>query len=179
MRRLTPSRFLAALVGLLVCLPASARAAEHTLGGGVRFFETADDVNIGDLGSIEDSGNSLVLAYGVNPAGLFRFEFDLEYIEDGYLPETGEVISPKALVLLGGTLYGGAGVAIDFYPDNLASSEDASDPYFIGRLGLDLLLLPRIHLDINANYETDKFGSVFGADSDSITFGALVHFRIR
>ncbi len=163
----------------VAALPATAFTAEHTLGGGVRYFETVDNLSIDDLGAIEDSGNSLILAYGINPAGILRYEFQLEYIEDGYAPETGEVISPQAFVLLGSTLYGGVGIGIDHLPDNTLG-DDTSDAYFIGRLGLDLLLLPRVHLDINANYQTDKFDKVLsGPSSDTLTLGALVHFRFR
>jgi hypothetical protein len=37
-----------------------------------------------------------------------------------------------------------------------------------------------LHLDLNANYQTDVFDKVFdGASSDSITLGAMARFRIR
>ncbi len=177
---MSPKLALALAVALVSTLVSgAASAAEHLVGGGVRFFETVDNLDVDDLGAIEDSGNSYILAYGINPAGLFRFEFNLEYIEDGYAPETGEVLSPQALLLLGQTLYGGVGVGLDHLPDNTVG-DDTSDPYFIGRVGLDLLLLPRVHLDINANYQTDKFDKVLGgASSNSITLGALFHFRVK
>ena len=156
-----------------------AAAADHYFGGGVRFFRTLNDVEIDDLGEIDADGNSIIASYLVDPAGLFKIEFDLEYFDDGYDDLTGEIISPQLLLLVGGNLYGGAGVGINFISDN-SVGDDSSDPFFIGRLGLQLTLVPRIHLDLNANYQTDVFDKVFsGASSDAITLGAIVRLKIR
>jgi hypothetical protein len=156
-----------------------AQAAEHYLGGGVRWFRTLDDVEVDEIGQIDADGNTVILSYQVDPAGLFKLEFDVEYFADGFGDQTGEIISPQFLVLLGGNLYGGVGAGINYVQDNLIG-DDTSDVFYIGRLGLQLTLLPRLHLDLNANYQTDVFDKVFdGASSDSITLGAMARFRIR
>lgn len=167
------------LLTLAPVATAPAQAAEHYLGGGVRWFRTLDDVEVDEIGEIDADGNSVILSYVADPAGLFKLEFDVEYFPDGFGDQTGEILSPQFLVLVGGTLYGGAGAGIAYVEDNLIG-DDTSDVFYIGRLGLQLVLLPRLHLDINANYQTDVFEKVFdGASSDSITLGAMARFRIQ
>jgi hypothetical protein len=169
---------LALCLASLVFAP-GADAAEHFFGGGIRYFQTLDDIEIDDLGKIDAEGNSWILSYQANPAGLLKFELDLEYFDDVFGGVTGEVYSPQLLVLVGGNLYGGVGAGVYYLSDNPVG-DDTSDVFYVGRLGLQLTLLPRIHLDLNANYQTDAFDKIFdGADSDAITLGAMVRFRIR
>lgn len=167
---------------LLLALAVSltpADAAEHYFGGGIRFFRTLNDIEVGDVGKIDTDGNSLILSYQVNPAGLFKAEFDLEYFSDGYGDQTGAIVSPQALVLVGGNLYGGVGAGINYVQDNQIG-DDTSDLFYIGRLGLQLTLLPRLHLDLNANYQSDVFDKIFnGPSSSSITLGAMARVRIK
>ncbi|MCZ6507455.1 MAG: hypothetical protein O7A04_05330 [Acidobacteria bacterium] len=158
---------------------APAQAAKHYLGGGVRYFKTLDDVEIDEVGKIDTDGNSLILSYQADPVGLFKFELDLEYFADGFGDLTGDVLSPQFLVLVGSTLYGGVGAGIYYIPDNLVG-DDTSDVFYVGRLGLQLTVLPRLHIDLNANYQTDVFDKLFdGAGSDSITLGAMARVRIK
>ena len=154
-------------------------AAEHYLGGGVRFFRTLDDIEIGSIGKIDTDGNSLILSYLADPAGAFKIEFDVEYFSDGYGEQTGSIVSPQLLVLVGGKLYGGIGAGIQYVQDNLIG-DDASDVFYIGRVGLQFTLLPRLRLDLNASYQTDVFDKVFnGPSSSSVTLGAMARFRIK
>jgi hypothetical protein len=175
-----PTRF--GLFGLLVlALTASApaMAADQYLGGGVRFFRTLNDVKVTDIGKIDTDGNSLIASYLIDPAGLLKFEIDLEYFDSGYGDQTGAIVSPQALALVGGKLYGGVGAGINYVQDNQLG-DNTSGVFYIGRVGLDLTLLPRVRLDLNANYQTDVFDNIFdGASSDSITLGAIVRFRIK
>ena len=179
MPRILRSTLLAFSLLVFVASLNPAAAAEHFLGGGVRFFRTLDDIEIDDIGKIDTDGNSLILSYLAKPAGLFKIEFDIEYFGDGYGEQTGSIISPQFLVLFGSNFYGGLGAGINYVQDNLIG-EDASDIFYIGRLGLQLTLLPRLHLDLNANYQTDVFDKVFsGPSSNSVTFGAMARFRIK
>jgi len=154
-------------------------AAEHYVGGGVRFFRTINDIEIDNLGKIDTDGNSLIASYVADPAGLFKIEFDLEYFSDGYGEQTGSIVSPQLLVLVGGKLYGGAGAGIHYVQDNLIG-DDASGVFYIGRLGLQFTVLPRLKLDLNASYQTDVFEKVFnGPTSSSVTLGAMARIRIK
>ncbi len=169
---------LSALALLAFVAAPAVQAAEHFIGGGVRYFQTLGDIEIDHLGKIDADGNSYILSYQANPAGVLKFELDLEYFDDfGGL--TSEVYSPQFLVLVGGNLYGGVGAGVYYLSDNPVG-DDTSDLFYVGRLGLQLTLLPRIHLDLNANYQTDAFEKVFdGADSDAITLGAMVRIKVR
>jgi len=42
--------------------------------------------------------------------------------------------------------------------------------------GIDLLLLPKIHLDINADYRFAEWDEIYDYDTDTITMGATVRF---
>ena len=75
-------------------------------------------------------------------------------------------------------VYGGVGVGITHSDGfTIADSEyddEWSDPWFAARAGVDLLLLPKVHLDINANYRADAFNALDEAESDAITLGASI-----
>lgn len=179
MPRTVRTTFLALLFLTLAAGLSPAGAAEHYVGGGVRFFRTLDDIEIDDLGKIDTDGSSVVLSYLADPAGLFKVEFDLEYFGDGYGEQTGAIVSPQLLVLVGGKLYGGVGAGVNYVDDNLIGA-DTSDVFYIGRLGLLLTLLPRLHLDLNANYQSDVFDKILdGPTSNSVTLGAMVRIRMK
>lgn len=178
-----PRTFRTTLLALLLLALAAgltpASAAEHYIGGGARFFRTLNDVEIDNIGKIDVDGNSLIVSYLAAPAGAFKIEFDIEYFGHGYGEQTGEIISPQLLVLVGGKLYGGVGAGIQYVQDNLIGN-DTSDVFYIARLGLLFSMLPKFKLDLNANYQTDVFDKVFnGASSNSITLGAIVRFRVK
>lgn len=53
-----------------------------------------------------------------------------------------------------------------------------SDPFYAARVGLDFVLLPRIHLDVNLNYRAGTFDELDEASSDTITLGAALRFGL-
>lgn len=154
---------------------APAAAGEHRLGGGLHYFQTIDDIELDDLGAIEDEGNSLVASYQYLPGGLLRFEIDLEYYEDGYGGSLDEAWAPQVYALLGRVIYGGVGVGVT-QSDSFLSGDDWSEPWYAAKVGLDLLLLPRFHLDIHANYRANAFEELDEAESDAITLGVIGRF---
>ena len=172
MRKL--ARFVAIALAAAAVAPAAANA-EHRLGFGFHYFETLDDIDIGDIGAIEDEGNSIVVSYQWVPGGLLRFEADLEYYADGYGGSIEEAYAPQAYVLIGSGFYGGVGIGMT-HSDGFLSGDDWSDPWYAGRIGIDLLLLPKLRLDINANYRADAFADLDRAESDAITLGASLRF---
>ena len=112
----------------------------------------------------------------VQPGGLFRFEVALEYWEDGYGGLVGEeAFAPQVYALIGRGFYAGVGVGMT-HSDGFASGDEWSDPWYAARVGVDLLLLPKLHLDINANYRADAFNDLDQAESDAITLGASLRF---
>lgn len=157
---------------------APAAAGEHRLGFGYHYFETLDEIDSGSIDDIDDNGNSVVFSYQYLPGGMVRFEVDVEYYADGYGGSLEKAYAPQAYVLLGRFIYAGAGVGVT-QSDGFPSGDEWSDPWYAAKAGVDLLLLPKIHLDINANYRVDSFSELedYGDyETDSITFGASLRF---
>ncbi len=159
---------LVVVVASFAALPA--RAGEHRIGLGYHYFETID--NIRAPSDVKDNGQSVVVSYQYLPGGLLRFEGDLEFWNDGYGGSTDRAYAPQAYVLVGRGIYGGVGVGVT--KSNGFNGSKWSNPWYAARVGLDLLLLPKIHLDINANYRANAFDQLKGAKSDAITLGASV-----
>lgn len=156
----------------LTAFAAPAAAAEHRLGGGVHYWRTLDEIG-DDFDDIDEDGLSALLSYQFVPGGLIKFQVDAEYFEKGFGGTEDDAISPQVYVLLGGTIYAGVGAGI-IYSDNFDDGE--SDVFYAARLGLDMTLLPRLHLDINANYRNTEWDQLEEADTDTITLGAVVRF---
>jgi hypothetical protein len=157
-------------------LPAAAVAAEHHLGFGLHYWTAVDDLE--DEGfDIDESGTSAFALWRVGIPGPFAFELDLEYFSDGFAGSDGSAFAPQAFVLVGAFLYGGLGVGVTVA--DLPDGDDVSDPFYSARLGLAVAVLPRVRLDVHANYQTDTFSNLGDADSDTITLGASLRFKIK
>lgn len=152
-----------------------ATAAEHLLGGGVHYWQTVDDLADDGFETIDDEGESFVLSYQYVPAGLFKLQIDAEYFEKGFGGAAEEAIAPQVYLLIGNRLYAGVGVGMT-YSDEFEDSW--SDPFYAARLGLDFAILPRTHLDLNANYRSNAFSQLDEADTDTVTLGAVLRFRL-
>ena len=160
-----------ALAAVLALAPASpAGAAEHRFGLGVNYWQTLDDL-VDEGFDVEEDGLAPVVTYQYRPGGLIGFQIDLEYFDDGFGGATSEALSPQVYLTVGGGLYGAVGVGITYSSD---FQDDFSDPFWAARIGLDFELLPKIHLDIHANYRAGTFDELDQADTDSITLGAAV-----
>jgi len=153
----------------------AAGAAEHRFGVGYHYWKTADKVT--GLGDVKDDGHATVFSYQYLPGGLVRFEADVEYFPSGFGGSRDNAYSPQAFVLVGRFLYAGVGVGAT-HSNDFPSGDSWSDPWYAARAGLDLLLLPRLHLDLNANYRADAFRDLQDAKSDAITLGASVRLTL-
>lgn len=162
-----------ALVGLAALIASPASAGEHRLGFGVHYWKTVDEIadNLPDF-HVDDNGLSGVFSYQY-VAGLIRVEAAAEYFDKGFQGSTDWAVAPQVYLLAGRGIYAGVGMGVTY--SNFASG-DWSDPYFIAKAGFDTLLLPRIHLDINADYRFAEWEQLGDYDSDTITLGATVRF---
>ena len=161
-----------ALFGALISLPAA--AAEHRFGIGVHYWDAIDDV-IGDGFDIDEDGVTGILSYQYRPGGLLSFELDLEIAPEGFGGSNDVTFSPTAFVLFGKGLYVGVGIGLSFASD---LQDNVSDPFYAARVGFNFLLLPRISLDVNANYRADAFNELDDFDSDALTLGAIIRVRL-
>ncbi len=143
-----------------------ARGAEHRFGLGEMYWRSLGDV--GKAG-VDRDGVAPTLTYQYVPEGIFRLEVDLEYYREGFGGSTSAAYSPVAFVLVELGLYAGLGVGVTV-SDGL--SDNVSDPFYAARVGWDFAIIPRLHLDLNANYRAHTFKALKGYDQDSVTFGA-------
>ena len=142
-----PKYILLSSIFLGVILPSSdLSAAEHRLGVGVHYWKTLDSLAGDRFGDIKDEGQAWVASYQYVPAGMFRFEIDLEYDKDGFGGSSESSYSPVAYVLFGAGLYGGVGVGVT---TSSGLTNDFSDPFYAARLGFEKKLVPGLGIDIN------------------------------
>ena len=163
------------LLALGLGYPASAAAGEHRLGLGAHFWKTLDNLSGDDFDGIEDDGLAWVVSYQYIPDSLIKFELDVEYYDGGFAGSPDSALTPVAFVMVGSKLYGALGVGLT-YSGGL--QDDVSDPFFAGRVGYVLSILPGIRVDINANYRTGAFEDLGDADTDAITLGAILRFKL-
>jgi hypothetical protein len=163
-----------AAVGISCLAPTAALAGAHRLGLGANYWKTVNNLDTSDVTNIDESGLSWIGSYQYAPEGIFKLEFDLEYYPS--LIEGEKTFwSPEAFVLVGGTLYAGAGIGI-YYSDG----EFNKSPFYMLRAGLDFALLPFVSLDINANYRFNNLDTFDSHDlkTDTIRLGAAVRIAL-
>lgn len=171
---MTPMAALAAMAGMaaLAVLTAQPAAAVQRLGAGIHHWQTVDNLADQGFDGIDDQGTSGIVSYQYMPEGVFSLELDLEYFAEGFAGSTERALSPQAYLLIGHGLYAGAGVGVTL------SDGETSDPFYAARLGFDIAILPRLSLDINANYRFNDWGLVDDVETDTVTLGALVRLRL-
>ncbi|HXV14452.1 MAG TPA: hypothetical protein VEC56_09625 [Candidatus Krumholzibacteria bacterium] len=144
--------------------------AESSIGGGVHYLR-----NLGDIQTYGYEENSFSLMASYQFAGpLLKFEADLEYVFD--FAGTGEAMwEPQAYALVGGMIYGGAGIGIGYL-----DGDWQNDPFYALRAGVNLPL-GGFNLDMFASYRfqsDEELENLTGDDLDSMTFGALMRFGL-
>jgi hypothetical protein len=164
-------------IGALVLAAATAGPArgESLFGVGIHSWRTVSDLRSEGFSDIRRSGVSYLLSYQYHPAPLVRFELDGEYFAKGFGGSAHSAISPQAFVLVGSFIYGGVGIGTIY---SSSFSNNFSSPFYVARVGLDIHPLPRIHLDINGNYDFHAFNELKGVNTGTVTVGALVRFAL-
>jgi len=160
------------VAALLLVFPFfTAVAAEHSLGAGIHYWRTVDE--LGDA-SFDRSGAAGMLSYQYIPAGLLKLEADLEYFPKGFGGADDTAWSPQVYLILGSRLYAGIGAGVIY-----SSSFDGefSDLFYAARVGTEFAVLPRVHLDLNANYRFNDWNQLDQADTDTVTLGAVLRVR--
>ena len=144
----------------------------HRLGGGIHYWTVVDDV---DLEMIDEDGVGWFVSYQLRPGGLLGFELDLEVLPDDFAGARDTVLAPHAYGIIGDTLYAAVGIGI-YYSDN----DFAEDPFYILRAGIDLELLPGIHLDLSGNYRVTEWDNSItrDIDTDTVTLAAAARLEL-
>lgn len=161
----------------MVCVLAAspAAAAEHRLGLGAHFWKTVDEIADDGFGDIEEDGYAFVLSYRYEPGGFLFFQVDVDYFKDGFGGATDPAFAPMAMIGAGGTFYVAVGIGVTV-ADEFDGS--VSDPFYVGRVGFELDLLPGVSVDIHANYQADAFSEVDNFQTDATTLGAVLRFSM-
>ena len=163
---------LASLLALLLAAGASMAEGTHHIGAGVHYWVAVEDV---DPDNIDEDGYAWVFSYQLRPADLSAIQLDLEVLPDDFAGATETVYAPQAYFLLGVSVYGGVGIGT-YYSDG----EFADDPFYVLRAGLNLELLPRIHLDVSGNYRFTEWGDdvTENIDTDTVTLAAIARIAL-
>lgn len=142
----------------------------HRLGFGVNYYTA-----IGDLPEkIDRDGLSYLVSYQYAPSMIFKIEGALELFPD--LAGSGNpVLAPLVFATVGGLFYAGVGVGIYYHSGDFGDS-----PFYMLRAGVDFPILPRLFLDINANYRFNDWRTIEWADVDrnTIRLGAALRFTL-
>lgn len=167
-------RSIAAVIAVLVGAGIIAQAeavTPHRLGAGVNYWTSLDDIDVHD---IDDDGFGYVLSYQYKPEWI-GIGIDAEMLPDRFGEDS---YAPQAYLLVGGPLYAGAGIGIVYADDDFAD-----DPFFSFRAGVDLEVVPQLHLDIYGQYRFEASEDISGdgdknIDTDTIFLGVAVRVEL-
>ena len=154
---------------VLACSAYSSNDRPNRIGGGIHYWKTIDQLKK-EHKSIDDDGIAWVVSYQ-RVISMLKLEADLEIFPNGYGGSEDTAFSPQAFIGLGSAIYAAIGIGTVYASD---LDKTFSDPLFIGRAGLDLEIIPALHLDINANYYFAKWEDWDDFDTDTITLGGQV-----
>jgi len=146
---------------------AQERERNNQLGVGVHYWTTIKNIDVND---VDKNGFSYLAMYQYH-YGWVGIEADLEWFQKGFGGASQDVYQPQAYLILGKVIYAAAGIG-GYYTDGKL----ADKPFYACRVGLDIPLLPILHLDINANYRFENWADLStegkSVDTDTVTLGA-------
>jgi len=108
---------------------AGTASAGHQIGGGIHYLATVGDIK--DNPEVDDSNFNFVASYKYS-ASLISVVADVEFVPD-YLGSDEMLYQPQAFLLVGGFIYGGAGVGFGYI-----DGEWFDDPFYALRAGVDI-----------------------------------------
>lgn len=159
------------VIGMSGWFPIATTAGQHSLGGGIHYLITVDDI---DTDEFEDDSIGWLASYQFT-SGFTTLELDIEYFPDRFAGFEEEVWAPQAFLVLGSYLYAGLGIG-SYYDES-----DWSDPFYILRFGLDLPMSHTWSFDLNVNYQFNDFDQIQDVDedfdTDTITLGTMIRYR--
>ena len=153
---------------------APAAAIEHRLGVGVHSWRSAGEV-LDDPSAGDESDLAGVLSYQLVLVQFLKLEADVEFFPNGFGGGGEEAWAPQGLIVVGDRLYAAIGVGV-VYSEGLEG--DLSDAIYIARIGVDFPILPRLRFDLSADQRSGELSGLTEADEDSITFAAVLRFRL-
>jgi len=170
-------KWLCWLAVVAVACGARAEGPAFFFGGGAHYWKTIDELK--EETGLDDSGFSWMASAQVGPSEWVKVEGDLEVFPQGFAGSEDTVFGPQAFLVIGSGLYAAGGIGV-YYNSDL--EDKWSDPFYVVRAGINIEVLPRIWLDVNANYEFFDWESVKdlrqNIDTDTVTVGAVLRVRL-
>jgi hypothetical protein len=164
---------LAAVAGTAGQLQADDTAA-HRLGAGANYWVVLENLDDEDIRDLDEEGFSYFASYQYWPS-LLGIEAQVEVFPDWLGKD--DAYAPQAYLLLGRTLYVGAGAGLVYFDEDWAD-----DPFYAVKGGLNLELLPGMFLDISANYRFNSESQFKDEDSnidtDTVFLGAALRIGL-
>jgi hypothetical protein len=165
------------VVGTVVCCWLSGfgvAQAGTRIGAGLTYWHAIDDIDFSDF---DQDGTSWFVTYQSRGDYLVGWEADFELMPEGFMGSPETVYAPQAYVILGRSISGAVGIGW-YYSDG-----DWSDqPFYALRAGMEFMLLPKVYLDITANYRFTKWGDIkdeeISIDTDTIMLGAALRLGL-
>ena len=150
---------------MITVLCQAVSADPHRVGGGVHYWRSVTALDA----DFDDGDLAFAVTYQYATPALLKFEADLEIYTGG--EET--MFAPYAHLLVGAGLYGGIGIGTAYFDG------DFSDVIFNLRAGIDLELIPSIHLDLSANYPFTELDQVSDFDVDNLSLALFVRVELQ
>ncbi len=170
MKRLVLAAMVAAAMAAGQASVAEGSQPANRIGAGAHYWRAVRTVDFRD---VDQEGLSWLASYQRRPGTLLSIEANLEWFRSGFGGSAHSILAPQLFLLAGSTLYVGAGAGL-YWSDGAWSR----DPFYALRAGLDLHVLPRLHLDLNANYRFENWDDLNEPSrkisSDTVTLGAAV-----
>jgi hypothetical protein len=164
-----------ALFSMLVG-PGGAQAG-RSIGAGLNYWHTLKNI---DLSEFDRDGASWFVTYQSSGKYFIGWEADLELMPEGFMASPKKVYAPQVYAVVKMVVTGAVGIGW-YYSDG----DWADEPFYVLRAGMEFPLLPKITLDIDANYRFTKWGELKDQDdkikvidTDTIMLGAALRLHM-
>jgi hypothetical protein len=153
---------------------APAAAIESRIGLGVHLWTPAGELLADPFAGDVNELTGLV-SYQLVLFRPLKLQLDLEYFPNGFGGTGIVLVFPQGLIVVGEHFYvaGGAGW---FYSTRIQGK--TSDVTYLARVGTDLPVRPRLHLDIFAEQRAPEASGLADLDEDKVSFAAVLRLRL-
>ena len=153
---------------------APAAAIESRIGLGVHLWTPAGEMLENPFAGDVNELTGLV-SYQLVLFRPLKLQFDLEYFPNGFGGTGIVLVFPQGFIVVGDRWYiaGGAGW---FYSTRIEGK--TSDVTYLARVGTDLPVHRRLHLDIFAEQRSPEVNGLAEPDEDRISFAAVLRLKL-
>jgi hypothetical protein len=158
----------------LFLITAPAAAIENRLGMGVHLWVPADDLQ-DHPGGWDDKDLTALLSYQLVLFRPLKLELDMEYFPNGFGRSGVAAVFPQGLIVVGDRVYAAVGAGWIYSWNPLG---DFSDVLYTARLGVDVPVRDRLHLDVCAGRQEPDLSKLSEIRKETVTFAAVLRVRL-